>query len=69
MDLSEVDSGWLQAVVECDICLTEWVAVYPEGCDRLECPGCGYMTHAPFVDDSDDADGGDDDVNGHALAY
>lgn len=49
---------WFTARVECSICTRAWVAVWPEGAERLECPGCGYMNTAPptaeRVEDGDD---------------
>jgi hypothetical protein len=29
--------------VQCDLCSHSWVAVRPEGLEKLECPNCGNM--------------------------
>lgn len=34
------NKGWLGSKVKCDLCSYEWVAVYHEDCDKLECPNC-----------------------------
>lgn len=34
---------WITAMVWCSRCAHQWRAVYPWGCDELECPGCGYL--------------------------
>lgn len=31
---------WESSKVKCDLCNREWIAVRPEGIDRLECPNC-----------------------------
>lgn len=41
--------GYYSASARCDICSREWVAVYPEVCERLECPTCGHFTRAPHL--------------------
>jgi transposase-like protein len=32
--------GWEVAKVECPLCTQEWIAVYPSGVEKLECPHC-----------------------------
>ena len=32
--------GWSTGLVKCDLCGHEWIAVFPSGLDRLECPHC-----------------------------
>ncbi len=34
---------WESSKVKCDLCNREWVAVRPEGIERLECPNCHNM--------------------------
>ena len=29
--------------VECDVCQHKWIAVRPQGLEKLECPNCGGM--------------------------
>lgn len=36
--------GYHSELVECQICTHEWVAVWPEEADKLECPNCGYLS-------------------------
>ena len=31
--------------VKCDLCEKEWIAVRPEGLDKLECPNCGNIVN------------------------
>lgn len=33
-----------QEKVKCSHCQLTWIAIYPELCDSLQCPGCGQMT-------------------------
>tara|TARA_R110002126_G_scaffold250434_1_gene393352 strand:- start:222 stop:515 length:294 start_codon:yes stop_codon:yes gene_type:complete len=37
------DKGWTGDYVKCDLCGLEWVAMYHENCDKLECKKCGNM--------------------------
>ena len=41
----EEETGWLGESVVCDLCGYEWVAVYHEDCDKLECPNCENMVY------------------------
>lgn len=36
---------WETSLVKCDLCSHEWVAVRPEGLDKLECPNCGNFVY------------------------
>lgn len=49
----DYDGPWVAATVECPICNTVHVSVHPVVCERVECPGCGYMIEAPPVDGVD----------------
>jgi hypothetical protein len=35
---------WHAASVECAICTHKWVAVWPVGTDKLECPNCSNLS-------------------------
>ena len=37
------DDKWISEEMMCDRCGFQWVSVYPEGPDELECQECGYM--------------------------
>jgi hypothetical protein len=47
--IKDKEMGFYAAPATCEVCSREWTAVYPEVCERLECPGCGYMTRAPHL--------------------
>lgn len=34
---------WESSMVKCDLCGHEWIAVRPEGLQKLECPNCHNM--------------------------
>ena len=44
------EKGWLGNKVQCDLCGNEWVAVYHEDCDKLECPNCNNISHFETID-------------------
>ena len=35
----------------CCICLHQWIAGIPEGCNEVECPKCGQMTPSAWGSD------------------
>lgn len=39
----DCQKGWLSGKIQCDICTHNWIAVYNERCQRLECPHCERM--------------------------
>lgn len=45
---------WCTAPVECPLCTREWVAVYPQGTPKLECPTCGNLI-IPIIKDIQNA--------------
>jgi len=47
----EEETGWLGESVVCDLCGHEWVAVYHEDCDKLECPNCENMVYFDVRED------------------
>ena len=46
----------------CENCGHYWVAVYPVGAERLECPECGYMTRLPPTSTSTSPSAGDNEA-------
>jgi hypothetical protein len=40
----EPEQGWNAASVECPICTHKWVAIWPVGTERIECPNCEIMS-------------------------
>ena len=54
--VDEHKGSWYSAMVQCDVCLKEWAAVYPDVCTALECPGCGHFTRAPHLIEQDERD-------------
>jgi hypothetical protein len=44
---------WKTARVECQICKEEWIADYPEGTQKLECPNCRNMTEIIIIEIDD----------------
>lgn len=36
---------WSEERVKCDLCSYNWVAVYPQDIERLECPNCSNMVY------------------------
>lgn len=42
------DTRWVTALVTCEVCGYDWVAVYPILCERLECSKCGHFTTSPI---------------------
>lgn len=45
----EEDKGWLAGKVKCDLCSHNWIAVYHESSDKLECPNCTNMVYFECV--------------------
>ena len=43
------ERGGMGSVVECDICMHKWIAVFHSSCERLECPNCGNMAHYEII--------------------
>ena len=41
----EPKEGWIGGNVKCDLCGQEWLAVYHESSDKLECPHCKQMNY------------------------
>ena len=39
------ETGWVGDKVKCDLCSNEWIAVYHEDSEKLECPNCGNMAN------------------------
>lgn len=37
--------------VKCDLCGYEWIAVRPEGVEKLECPNCNNIGYFENIND------------------
>ena len=40
---------WKADVLECDLCNYNWVAVYVDGTDRMQCPNCNNMVYYNII--------------------
>ena len=49
-NIEEYSKGWIGAKVECDVCRSQWVAVYHESCDQLECNTCDKLVNFEIVE-------------------
>lgn len=38
----EGEHPWHSVYITCLICSHDWVAIFPDGATRLDCPACGY---------------------------
>jgi ribosomal protein S27E len=43
--MSEPETGWISALIKCDLCAHESLSVHHESADKLECVNCGNMSH------------------------
>lgn len=43
------EAKWVTAHVECLICTHRWVAVYPLGLTRLQCPNCNNFSEVEII--------------------
>jgi hypothetical protein len=43
--MSESETGWVSALIKCDLCAYESLSVHHVSCDKLECGNCGHMSH------------------------
>jgi transcription elongation factor Elf1 len=43
--MSESETGWVSALIKCDLCGHESLSVHHESSDKLECANCGRMSH------------------------
>jgi transcription elongation factor Elf1 len=41
----EQETGWVSALIKCDLCSHESLSVHHVSCDKLECTNCGHMSH------------------------
>ena len=39
------ETGWLSALIKCDLCGYESLSVHHVSCDKLECANCERMSH------------------------
>jgi len=47
----EPESGWISAIVECDICTYTWNAVYYSECNKLQCPHCMELVNYTIIEE------------------
>lgn len=43
--MKEQETGWVSALIKCDLCGHESLSVHHISCDKLECVNCGHMSH------------------------
>lgn len=41
--------NWTTALVACLVCAHRWVAVYPIGLTRLQCPNCANFSEVEII--------------------
>lgn len=53
--MSDAYTGkWQSTMMDCDGCGFKWAAVHPVVAEYLQCPVCGHMTPAPYVEENDE---------------
>ena len=48
--MSEPETGWVSALIKCDLCGHESLSVHHVSCDKLECGNCGHMSHYEVIE-------------------
>jgi len=43
--MEEKETGWVSALIKCDLCGHESLSVHHVSCDKLECANCEHMSH------------------------
>jgi ribosomal protein L37E len=43
--MSEKETGWVSALIKCDLCGHESLSVHKYSCNKLECANCGHMSN------------------------
>ncbi len=43
--MQEKETGWVSALIKCDLCGHESLSVHKYSCNKLECTNCGHMSH------------------------
>ena len=43
--MEEQETGWVSALIKCDLCGHESLSVHKYSCNTLECANCGHMSH------------------------
>ena len=43
--MKEKETGWVSALIKCDLCSHESLSVHHVSCNKLECGNCGHMSH------------------------
>jgi transcription elongation factor Elf1 len=54
--MEEKETGWVSALIKCDLCGHESLSVHHVSCDKLECANCGHMSHYEVLKNYTDED-------------
>jgi len=46
----EQETGWVGAIIKCDLCGHESLSVHHVSCDKLECVNCEHMSHFEIIE-------------------
>lgn len=46
----EQETGWISALIKCDLCSHESLSVHHVSCNKLECGNCGHMSHYEVIE-------------------
>jgi ribosomal protein L37E len=55
--MAEEETGWVSALIKCDLCGHESLSVHKYSCDKLECINCGHMSHYEILKNYTDESG------------
>lgn len=48
--IEETKRGWIAARVKCDLCTCEWIAVFHESVEKIECPHCHHIVDFEIIE-------------------
>jgi ribosomal protein S27E len=48
----EPETGWIGGRIKCDVCSNEWLAVYHNTSEKLECPNCENMVTYELIEEA-----------------
>jgi hypothetical protein len=48
--MKEQETGWVGALIKCDLCGHESLSVHHISCDKLECVNCEHMSHYELLE-------------------
>jgi hypothetical protein len=52
--MQEKETGWVSALIKCDLCGHESLSVHKYSCNKLECTNCGHMSHFEILENYTD---------------